>query len=591
MYSAPGRIIDAIRSFKSHSIYIRNFVVSAVFILLPLAGFNVFLYRISRQMVTHEAALLSQDSLGNTRDVFDSVFRAADYLAASIALEAETELYFLSENAEDILGQDPVRAISARLKTAVYANSFVHSVYVYSESSDRIVTHIGENERSNFADGDWYDIYTTISGNRIKRVFRRIGGVYPLVISLIKPFNVFGGERNYGAIVVNIDIDELKRIVLDPDPNSPEQLYVLDDGGTILFATDRDEIGRTTTEVDIFGRPENRKAIVSTAESRYYPWRFVSIHALETYNLQSAWLGNLLVAVIAMSLAATVVAAFLISNNSYRPIRRILSAVQDAESVHRLDHDGAGGPSDETRYIAAVIARFAHTNSELRKELDEQLGRLDRARMTALQIQINPHFLNNTLEVVSMSARRVTSGENELTRMIALLSRLLRTSLDTGENIVPLVDEIEHARVYVDILRLRYADRFDVAWRVPENLLSFGMLKLSLQPLIENAFYHGIKPTRTPGHISIEARRSDTELLLSVWNTGRGISRQEIGRIRSTLGADYELDKDHVGLRNVDQRVRLVFGPRYGVSIDSDGRHGTRVTIRIPVVADVSARR
>jgi two-component system, sensor histidine kinase YesM len=584
MIEPPGRVVDAIRNFRLHSLYIRNFIISAALILLPLLGLNIFLYQVSRRMATDEAALLSRNALRTSRDIFDSIFRQADYLAASISLELDTELFVLSENVESILSQDPVGTISARLKTAVYSNAYIHSVYVYSEVSERIITHIGINERSTFLDTSWHETYSEISENRIRKTLRDINDVFPHVITSIKPLYVFGGEQKYGAVVVNIDIDELRRVLLDPDPNSPEDLYVLDDDDIVVFATHTDDLGKSADEAGLLAEIDEKTVILSTADSQLFPWRFFSLHALDTYNLQTTQLRRIITIVLIVSIVATIVAAILISGNSYRPIRRILVAIQHPERLHRLEHDGEGGPTNETRYIAQAIARFTNTNDELRNELHRQLSQLDQARIEALQLQINPHFLNNTLEVMSMSARRLTSGDNDFTRMVALLSNLLQISLKSGENIVPLSEEIEHAKLYLDILSLRYRDRFDVSWEIPDELLSAGMLKLSLQPLLENAFYHGIKPTRSHGEIVIASYVDGNELVATVSNSGSGISVSAMSRVRRTLGIGFEIPSEHIGMRNVDQRARLVFGPKYGLSIENGANGGTIVMLRIPVV-------
>lgn len=593
MNESRTHVTHAIRSFRFHSVYVRDFVITMVLILLPLLGLNIFLFRTSERMVTEEASILSAQALRNTRDVVDSIFREVDLLAASISLSSDTALYALSPNLTGILAQDPARAIAARLKIPVYSNVYIHSFYVYSAARDRIITHIGENDRETFIDQTWMPHYQSITEDRIIRRFRRVAGVYPYVISTIKPLYLFDQQQKYGAIVVNVDIDELRRVLVSPDPtssdpNSPELLYVFDSAGAVLFSTDPTELGLSRRELELDSIAADSDAVISTEQSAHYPWEYMSIHALDTYVLRSAQLRGIVVIVLVLSLVATLVAAVLIAGNAYRPIRRILEIIENPQAVQQLEDST---PVNETRYIAGAIARFTQTNGELRDELHRQLDLIGQARSEALQIQINPHFLYNTLEGISLSARRLTSGPNDVTRMVTLLSKLLRTALDSSEQVVPLSEEIEHTKLYLEILDLRYGGRIRVEWDVPEDLLALGVLKLSLQPLVENAFYHGIKPTRGEGTIRVASRRLEDDLIATVANTGRRISGTALTRIKRSLGGGYELSPEHIGLRNVDQRIRLLFGENYGIDVtDGDSEFSTIVTVRIPVVADPARR-
>jgi two-component system, sensor histidine kinase YesM len=601
MIEAPTRIAEVARNYRFHGLYIKNFVISALLILLPLMTLNIFLYGSMRRLATNEASALSLNALHTTRDVFDAIFKEGEYLAASVALQDETEVYALRKDFDSILTSDTVRTIAANLKTAVYSNAFIHTVYVFSEVSDRLVTHIGENERESFSDQSWHDTYLEIDENRIYKVVRRISDNYPYVISLIKPLYLFGPEQKYGAIVINFDVDQLKPVLLDPDPSSPEDLYVIDSDGTILFSTRPEGLGKEAEAQrlelisggrdfsDLRREGTGVPKIVSVSQSRRYPWSFLSYHALSTYTLQSSRLQGFMTVALIVSLVATIVAAFLISTNSYLPIKRILGALEHPERIQLLQRSGSGRLSNETKYIATTIARFAHTNQELSAELSKQLSLLDRTRIAALQAQINPHFVNNTLEAISMSARRLSGGDNHVVTMISLLSRLLRIGLDTSHNIVALAEEVEYAKLYLKILDIRYQDRFDVDWKIDETLNNAGVLKLCLQPLLENAFYHGIKPARQNGRIRIDIGRDGAELFINVMNTGAGISPQNLKMLNRSLTDDFEISGEHVGMRNVNQRLKLVFGSKYGIAIDSNKVKGTMVGMRFPFVAQPDA--
>ena len=181
----------------------------------------------------------------------------------------------------------------------------------------------------------------------------------------------------------------------------------------------------------------------------------------------------------------------------------------------------------------------------------------------------------------------LTNGENEVTEMVSTLSDFFRLSLSKGEKIIPLKDEIAHTRNYVTIMNFRYTNKIDVQWHVDEELLDRRVPKLILQPVVENAIYHGIKPTNGKGLINIYVRRNENRIELQVMDNGVGMSSEAVERLNSEMADNAPPQpgpgkKGGYGLRNVNQRIKLTFGDKYGLHIDSELGTGTSVRIYLP---------
>ena len=210
-----------------------------------------------------------------------------------------------------------------------------------------------------------------------------------------------------------------------------------------------------------------------------------------------------------------------------------------------------------------------------RQRRDQQS--LHRAELELLQAQINPHFLYNTLDSIAILAE--SQREEDVIDMVNSLSTFFRNSLNRGEDIISLRSELIQARSYLEIQQIRYSDILSWEISVPEELQDCNVPKLILQPLIENALYHGIKNRRGRGLLTITGEESGEDLFLYVKDNGAGMTAEQLAMLQS---GNFEEHHSGLGLKNVHQRIRLYCGSPYGLSFDSVPGEGTTVTVRLP---------
>lgn len=265
----------------------------------------------------------------------------------------------------------------------------------------------------------------------------------------------------------------------------------------------------------------------------------------------------------------------------YEAIANLLNQpAQDVAESYQKDYASI----DDLGIIRDMIHHTKYQLFAAQNELESQQRLLKDAQFMALKSQINPHFLFNTLESINLKAlTRLGSENNEISNMICDLSQLLRLSMDVERNLIPLREEIEHAKVYLKIQQCRFPNRFRVDWSIPEENLDVLVVALTLQPLLENAISHGVKKLEHSGVISVSCAIQKDIIQIAVSDNGPGFTPEQLAQIRKMLSGSVLRTSEHVGLFNVNQRLRLTFSDTWGVSIESTPYHLTRAVMSFPV--------
>jgi two-component system sensor histidine kinase YesM len=288
--------------------------------------------------------------------------------------------------------------------------------------------------------------------------------------------------------------------------------------------------------------------------------------------------------VIVAAILFSIAAAWRISKSIYVPIKK-LHDVTSTIARHDLEALVTADNADEITELGLSFNIMVGKIKELLDAKIEEQESLKKAELRALQAQINPHFLYNTLDTIIWMAegRRV----DQVVELVRALSRFFRITLSKGKDWITMREEIEHVESYLAIQKMRYRDILDYRVDVPDDMRDGQMLKLTLQPLVENALYHGIKNKRNGGEIVVRGRRLEGDLLrLEVEDNGIGMNPEQLARVRALLGAEdggAAVAESGYGINNVNQRIKLYYGLQYGLTIESEYRQGTRVSLVIPL--------
>ena len=270
-----------------------------------------------------------------------------------------------------------------------------------------------------------------------------------------------------------------------------------------------------------------------------------------------------------------------ISRKISRPIRELDESVKAYEAGAMPDIYIGG--SAEIRHLGYSVQKSYEQIETLMKEIIQQQTERRKSELDALQSQINPHFLYNTLESITwmIEAQR----NNEAVVMISELAKLLRVSLSRGKTIISIEDELQHGRSYMNIQRVRYKERFKVEFLIDEEIKDYCIVKLVIQPLLENAIYYGVgnMDEDDDGQILVRGEKKGEDIYISIEDNGMGMPED----IRDNILTDNSKVPKHgsgVGVINVHSRIRLMFGPEYGLEVYSELDEGTKVVIHIPAI-------
>jgi two-component system, sensor histidine kinase YesM len=278
-------------------------------------------------------------------------------------------------------------------------------------------------------------------------------------------------------------------------------------------------------------------------------------------------------------------AAWVISASIYIPIKKL----HDVTATITRNDLQALVTSQNVDEITELGMSFNIMIGRIRQLLDAKVKEqetLKKAELKTLQAQINPHFLYNTLDTIVWMAQ--ANKIDQVIDIVQALSNFFRISLSKGRDWITIDQEIEHIRCYLTIQKLRYQDILDYKIDVDEDILSGTILKLTLQPLVENALYHGIKNKRGRGTIIVRAKREGADqVMLEILDNGVGFTPYKLGRIQAALmddSGEISSSESGFGLENVHKRIQLYYGKQYGLTVQSKYQEGTRVTVTIPLL-------
>ncbi|MCX7773069.1 MAG: sensor histidine kinase, partial [Clostridia bacterium] len=272
------------------------------------------------------------------------------------------------------------------------------------------------------------------------------------------------------------------------------------------------------------------------------------------------------------------IASIFVSAKISQPIKRLerqMKKVEKGEFDICIDVSG----EDEVKRLSRTFNLMVTRIKDLMRQNIEDQEAKRRSEFAALQAQINPHFLYNTLDsIVWMNENSKYEG---VTTMVAALAKLFRISISRGNEMITVSDELEHAKSYLIIQKIRYKDKFEFEIDSEPDVLSHMTPKLILQPIIENAIYHGVEKIHEKGIIKVSAAIKDDKILFQVTDNGYGIKPEVLAGILDREPRDTK--KSGVGLKNVHERIQLCFGKQYGIKIESCLDEGTTVNIWLPL--------
>lgn len=310
-------------------------------------------------------------------------------------------------------------------------------------------------------------------------------------------------------------------------------------------------------------------------------WRVVGVSYVDELVDRSVHeMLRLSVCLAGLVLAAGLLTSWLLSRLLSRPLRGLANAMErfEADADH-FTYRQMGG-TREVRELSDSFGHMVLRIQQLMTTVREEEVNLRKTELKALQAQINPHFLYNTLDSIAWMCEQGRTAD--AVQMVHALARLFRISISKGHELIPIAREIEHAQNYLEIQKYRYKNRFTYTFDVDQGCLDYYCNKITLQPIIENAIMHGLDVLVEEGRINVRVGQEGGDIVFCVQDNGVGMSQEQI---RAILEQDTQ-DRTGIGIKNVNDRLQIYFGKQYGLRITSELDVGTQVEIRMPKIKE-----
>ncbi|RIX59767.1 sensor histidine kinase [Paenibacillus nanensis] len=410
------------------------------------------------------------------------------------------------------------------------------------------------------------------------------------ILNVRKIYDMENGDL-IGVMTISIPIDFINKLNDRLQEDSRSAYTIVDSNGIVLFNNNYEQIGKRFAEVLSIEdglSPETARQVISSEGRDYllistpfekHDWTAYLYMPVEELAVEGYMFKRNLVVIAALLLLFSITSSFYLSNHITKPIKRLMSNMLLVEKG-KFENLPEVKSNDE---IGLLANRFEQMSGELKILVEriylEQQEKSE-AEIKALQAQINPHFLYNTLNSVKWIASMQRS--DKIVQMTEALISLLRYSTSNDSKLVPIREELEQITHYITIQKVRYFNKIDVVYDIDESLLEHHILKLSVQPIVENAIFHGIADMDGEGviRISVYGREKDA-ICIEVSDNGEGMNEEAAGRLQEQLSGNGSRSGG-IGVRNVHYRIKKVFGDPFGVSFLSNPRQGSTFVITIP---------
>lgn len=470
----------------------------------------------------------------------------------------------------------------------------IYAVTVYGKEGEIIAatngdsplkTHIYKDlsfDKALFEGADGF----ALSSPHVQSIFE---GEYPWVVTLAaKTDTPVLGAGAY--IAIDYEFSEIAKYIDNVGIGRHGYCFITDGAGDIIYHPQQQLIfsglkSENTGLIKSFsdGVHYEKNVIYALTATRDGLWRVVGVSFTDELAVERR---TQIISSIAVSFLFCGVIALIVLKVYSRivnaPVRSLIKAMHSFEKQAEVFRYSGGGESvTELRILSSSFEHMAKTIQSLMERVHREEKELRKTELKALQAQINPHFLYNTLDSIQWMCEQ---GKNrDAAEMVRALARLFRISISRGRELITIKEELQHAESYLIIQSYRYRSQFSYSIEADSSLENFLCNKITVQPLIENAIYHGIDRMVDEGEIKItvkSAADSSDDILITVADNGVGMTSEQCRKIL----AKERSDSGGIGVKNVNDRLKIYFGERYGLSIESELDVGTTVTVRIPKI-------
>ncbi len=536
----------------------------------------------STQQLTERTSISLEDELLSMRQLSDAMYYSVikDLDFADADADAQMNLFY-EANKDTLLSFalfTPGGNLVSSAPSAIVKNGLdvTREAWFVSAQSQVENLHFSLPHVQNLFDDPNYRYYWVISLSRVAEL-------------------TVNGVPRSGVLLVDMKYSTFTQMLdeLNETNSTGQYMYLTDSDGTIIYHPKQMQINAGLFEENNLAVPEyddgiteetfnGESRVVITDTIAYTGWRLISVIPASSFSLTLTQMRTFVFLVLTIMVLAVIVVNRLVADRISRPVTNLDEAIRKAGEQDTIPDEAYQDGSLEVSHLGRTLQEYQIRNRQLMEDVVREQEEKRRSELDALQSQINPHFLYNTLDSIVWM---IESGSSkEAIQMITQLANIFRISLSKGHTIIPLVDELRHAENYMRIQKVRFKNAFTWRFDTDPKLNGYSTVKLIIQPILENAIYYGVKNMDEDGMIIVRDWIDDGDLYIAVEDNGFGMPKEVVDHLLDEDRSHVRSKGSGVGLYNVHQRIRLRFGPQYGLTVESEPDSGTVVIMRMPAI-------
>ncbi|WP_105616808.1 sensor histidine kinase [Vallitalea okinawensis] len=601
-----------------HRLILLNFTI----IILITSIITVIMLNYSKKIISENSTVLIQDSINQINRSIDEMLKEQLYAVSEFIINDDDINEYLSRyNKEQYIGNRQKEVDTFLIRKKLSEQYFIYQEHInlaaiinddgevynlsYPVNEDSIVQNYIDNlirkaEISKDLTVKWYPLTDNIFTEKDAGQSR----INNVVIARRNMIRATSGKY-IGEQIYTISEKAIYEKYSDSELIKEGIVFIIDRNGHLVSHSQLEMIesknleNHSTIIHEVLNNPENSYFISSDNKLVIHEslneknWITIAVMPTNIIYKDISRIYFLFILLIVILLLIAGISITMISDRIVQPIKRIIRSMEEVEKGNFNVSVNIKG-----QYEISKLAKYYNNMISKINQLIEEEYILEKKKKTAeldaLMAQINPHFLYNTLESIVWKARSI--GAEDISEMSYSLGKFFRISVNRGQIIVPVEEELNHVRAYVNIQKIRYGNKFDMTIHLEdEHIKAYKTLKLILQPIVENAIMYGIEPLEGVGYIKITVLEDVGHLLFIIEDNGKGMVKDRLDVVMNKLNTYKDMGNEEVdvkemkrnggiGLSNVCERIRLYFGEEYGIRIESTLNQGTVVTIKMPLM-------
>lgn len=584
----------------------KNLILMVLLILMPVILLNAYNFVYWSRYIKSDEIEKDTKFLSLAGQAFDTVLN--DITQVVSLLEFDQLLISAMDGLVESDGQlSPskfmyMNSVWDNTSRTLMAKPYIRSAYFYIEKAGNFVfTTEGIQNMQNIRDKSWLQSYHTqakdiVYWTEVRKVelpSDQGSGSSMEVVSLFRKFPFLQGqEQSSGVVVINLESKYFDSLVSNIPGIQYKKVYILDDKYSAIYKNspnpfdtyiDRDSLPELKESSNMIKKVNSEDYLISAVQSKSFDWIYISIIPTKSLLKKLDSMTGINTVICILSLIISIVLSIFYTFKNYRPVKTMVNIISQYNNGKDIS-SYASGKEDEYGYIIYNMIKAFIDKNEIQKKLTEEKLLQNETRLYALQSQINPHFLYNTLETLNWEAINLLGRDNSISKILLHLAANLRYVTNYSNHLVTVEEDISHLTSYVYIHELINQGRLKILFDIDPRTTSCKTLRLLVQPIVENALIHGLSNIEEGGKVKITVKPHNDTLCIKVVDNGSGISKPVLNNLRQRFDNSSVLESKSLGLNNINQRIRIKFGTQYGVHIRSKRNLGTAVYISLPLI-------